>query len=216
MAELSTDTISAIADAVVDATSKLDPAGALGSPTDIWVLIALIIPGFITFRIIIWVTGIEVKFDQFTMTIYSLILSLGVYVPVGIVNGFTTIDIIRQKATDPVVIGELVVFAITCGCVAGFILKKVKFKHHFAGTAWDRFGKEHLREYVAVYTISDQPNYVGWIKRISTGKDDKREITLGEPQVIKEVDGERKLVDVGEEMYISEASIARILKMFPQ
>jgi hypothetical protein len=66
-----------------------DSASALGTLTDIWVLIALIIPGFITFRLLSWIAAYEAKFDQFNTTIYSLICSLFVFIPVSYIFGLS-------------------------------------------------------------------------------------------------------------------------------
>lgn len=60
MAELSPETIEEIANVVSEKLSEsTDLAAQLGTLTDIWVLIALIIPGFIAFRVMTWIVAHE-------------------------------------------------------------------------------------------------------------------------------------------------------------
>lgn len=193
--------------------SELDPAASLGAISDLWVIIILIIPGFIMFRILSWLAVYEAKFDQFTTTIYSLICSLIVFVPVASLFNIQSLDMIRNYTTNYQFLLVMLVFAGLFGGTSGAIIKYTIRRKFFSGSPWDRFGQNHLKEYVTVYT-TDSKEYVGWIKRISIGKDEKKEISLGTPKFIHRFSsGGYELKDMGEEMLFTESNILKILKM---
>jgi hypothetical protein len=188
----------------------------LGTLSDVWVIIALIIPGFIVIKIITWFIGHEFDFGQFLITIYSLITSLGLIVVLSILPTgveLNTMTAIRTNIVNPNIIAILFGLSIMFGVTAGVILKLTIFPSNFAGTAWYKFAKTHIGGYVKVYTKDGKGEskvYFGYIKNISTGKDDKRELTLGDPEFYS--NKSKSYIKLGPELFISQDSILQIEK----
>ncbi len=193
-----------------------DAAASLGAVSDIWVIIALIIPGFIAFRILSWLAAYEAKFDQFTTTIYSLICSLIVFLPVALLNQLDSISDIRMAVIAPTVLAELIFFGVLFGIIPGLILKFTVRRKYAFGSAWDRFARNYVGKGVVVYT-TDGKKYVGWVKRMSRGKEEAKEIAIGNPRLVKtKPDGNLEYVDLGEELLFTESAIHRILRRIPK
>lgn len=196
----------------MNVTETVSTAETLGTITDVWVIVALIIPGFISFRIFTWLTSHDFNLGQFLITIYSLIWSIFVFLPVAYIYNLQSLDSIREKVSNPDVLLMMIGFALLFGFVPGIILKLTKRRFFVYGSAWDRFAEEYISNWVTVYT-SDDKEYIGWIKRISRGKDEKREISLGEPMLVKRTLDKSELIDMGTELLFTEKNIKKILKM---
>lgn len=222
MVELSQENLDSITNAVKEGlSSSPDSATMLGTVSDVWVLIALIIPGFIMVKIITWFISNETDFGQFLLTLYSLMGSLGLIVIFSLIPlddvDMSSIENIRIHVVNPSVISILFGLAVLFGVTAGIILKLTIFQQHFAGTAWNRFAKDHLGEWVKLYSKdpSNTPKvYVGYIKRISTGNNDKQDLSLGQPQIfVKDAQNIYSLKDLGEELYFTASTILQIEKL---
>jgi uncharacterized membrane protein (GlpM family) len=183
----------------------------LGTAADIWVIIALIIPGFITFKIIAWLAVFDTKFDQFTTTIYSLMCSFVVFLPVYLIFKLQTLENIRQNIAYPEFIFSLFGFAVLFGFVPGAFIKwAFRYKYTSQGP-WDRFARNLRGKYVTVFA-TDGKIYEGFIKRMSSG-DGKKEISLGDPiQLMFDDQGKPNPVPLGEELLFSESSVQKILR----
>lgn len=216
MVELSPDTINQIADTVVQKLAETtDAAGKLGTVSDIWVLIALIIPGFIAFRVMTWIAAHDKQYTQFESTLYFLALSLGVFFSINILDSsidFSSLDKVRLNATSPVVVAKMIAYGLIIGIFGGIFLKFVVLKDRVLGSAWDPFVKRNLGRYVKV-SVFDGKNsaiYSGYIKTASLGKDEKKEIVLGEPA---ELDNTGNWNFLGSELFLSEGIIKHIEKI---
>lgn len=216
MAELSSETIEEIANVVSEKLSEsTDLASQLGTLTDIWVLIALIIPGFIAFRVMTWIAAHEKQYPQFESTLYFLALSLGVFFSIHLLDSsidFSSLDKIRINATNPEVVAKMIATGLLIGITGGLILKFTILKDRFPGSAWDQFVKRNVGKYVQVSTndgINSQI-YSGYIKTASTGKDEKKELSLAEPAVLNTNNDWEFL---GPELFLSEGIIKNIEKM---
>jgi len=216
MEELSAQTIDAIATAVKEKlSSSPDPASLLGSASEIWVLIVLIIPGFIAFKIIDWIIQTGKDFNQFQATLYSLALSLGIFFVVASLTNasnpdspFESLEQIRSSATVPLFVAKMFGFGVLFGVVGGAIVKII-FMKNFTRNAWDRFADRYLEDWVIVY-VQEGDNevcYSGWLKNISTGKE-KRDLILKEPA--KMICEQWNRDGLGPEMYFTEDVIRKI------
>jgi hypothetical protein len=186
-----------------------------GTLTDVWVLIALIIPGFITFRVLTWLVAYEAKFEQFITTIYSLILSLIVFLPVAALHNFQSLDSLRDQIIKPEIMFELLGFGLLFGIIPGVIIKLTIRKQNRFGSPWSNFANDYVSKGVTVFT-NDNKEYVGWIKRMETAKDDKRELSLGNPKLVKRDAGKYQLIQQGDELLFTESNIKRILRISPK
>lgn len=215
MVELTPENLQQIATAVSDKLAETaDAAAKLGTVSDIWVLIALIMPGFVAFRVITWIAAHDKTYPQFDSTLYFLTLSLGVFFVIHLFDptiDFSSLDKIRVNATNPEVIAKMIAYGTLVGIVGGLILKFVVLRDKFAGSAWDRFVKLNLGRFVKVYVQhgNDIKVYSGYIKIASTGKDEKKELTLGNPAELATGGG---WAYMGPELYIPESVIRGIEK----
>lgn len=216
MAELSSETIEEIANVVSEKLSEsTDLAAQLGTLTDIWVLIALIIPGFIAFRVMTWIAAHDKQYPQFESTLYFLALSLGVFFLIHLLDSsvdFSSLDKIRISATNPDIVAKMLAYGLIIGIVGGLILKFTILKDRFSGSAWDQFVKRNVGKYVRVSTNDGSTAHVysGYIKTASTGKDEKKEISLADPAVLND---KKEWEFLGPELFLSEGIIKNIEKM---
>jgi hypothetical protein len=194
--------------------SIADAASSLGTVTDIWVLIILIIPGFLTFKILLWLAAYELKIDQFTSTIYSLICSLIVFIPIAYIFDIESLNEIGSIVIDSRVIAFIIALAILFGAIPG-VLIRITFRRKFKfRSPWDGLGDDYLGKAIIIYA-ADNREYIGWIKRISRGKDEKKEISLGNPRLVRRLNGKSELVPLGDELLFTEGSIRTILRRKP-
>ncbi|MGY5148626.1 MAG: DUF6338 family protein [Candidatus Nitrosopumilus sp. bin_68KS] len=219
MADFTPEIIQDIASAVAKELSKTpDAAASLGTVSDIWVFLVLIIPGFITLKIITWFLKDEVSLTQFLYTVYSLIGSVGLIVLLANLGidgvDITSIDQIRTHATNPDIIAILFGLAIGIGIAVGVTIRFTIYKDKFAGSAWDEFVKRNVSNYVKIHAVYNNGSHIlsGYIKTASTGNKEKKELTLGEPAEW-ENDAWTYLEEQTpsiKELYLSEDSIKRI------
>ena len=185
----------------------------IGSLTDIWTLLILIVPGFLTFRIINWLGSYELKFDQFVTTIYSLLFSIITFIPLSFIFQLNSFSDINIHVTEPKFVLSSLAISIIIGIIIGLVIRFIFQKAVRLDNAWDGFAKSLLQRSVIVYTTDDK-EYKGWIKRVSIGKDEKREICLGDPKLVKRDDkGNVKLINIGQEILFTESNIKRILRI---
>lgn len=128
----------------------------LPSLADILIVIILIIPGFITFYIIKKISVIEQKFSDFETTIWSIFLSLFIYIPFSFLIGVSSIDAIRDTILSPKPLSYLIILTILFGFLFGAFVRYVLLKGivGYPGTCWD-IAFEKVQEkgaYVLVYT----------------------------------------------------------------
>ena len=214
--ELSPQTIEQIAIVVKD---KISPPGnpfdALGGLTDVWVLIALIIPGFIAYWIIALCIHQKIQESQFLTTIFSLILSLLIYLPILIYSeNVTSINDIRTIVTDPVVLAMILSLAAIYGIIIGKILKRTVYKQVVKDHAWARFCSRNLSKQVLV-TLKDSEGgkrYAGKLTNYNDSKDEPAEIVLSTPYLIKNA----SKVSLGLEIYIPASVIKNIVGLKKQ
>jgi len=189
-------------------------SASFGGLGDLWLVLALILPGFVMFKIISWIAVYEVKFDNFTFVTYSLICSLIIYVPISNILKIDSLIEIRSHIYQPEVIALLLAFAILFGVIAGVGLKFSLRRSFRFGSPWDSFGKEYLGKSVIVYTTENK-EYLGWIKKISRGDNEERELCLGNPKLVKRDGKSKTIVPVGDDLLLTGKSILRILRISP-
>jgi hypothetical protein len=207
--------------ALEEAVSVLDTnipgsvQSALGTAADIWVIIALIIPGFVTFKIFASLAVYETRFDQFTSTIYSLVCSLVIFLPVAVLYNLRTFNEIRTNVGYPEFVFSLLVFAVIFGVIPGLIMRKAKRGKYTFDGPWETFGQKFLGEYVVVFTTDDR-KFRGWITRVSQGEK-KKEISLADPELIKiNRDNSSVTYPMGKELLFNESDIRRVLAYQPK
>ena len=143
-----------------------DASASIELLVDIWILIWLIVPGFITFKLISWFGAYRIKPEKFTMIIYSLICSLVSLLPIALIYEIESLQQAREQVTTFTVLLQLVGFSVLFGFVAGMILKYTIRRPYKLANAWDEFAfgvtlHKDRHNFVTVYT-QDNMEYVGW------------------------------------------------------
>jgi hypothetical protein len=135
-----------------------------------------------------------------------------IFVPIALLNKIDSLQDIRTVIIEPAITAEMIGFSVVVGAAGGLFLKYTVRKKFYSGAPWDRFGNEYLSKYVFLYTV-DGKMYRGWVKRIARGKEEKKEICLGDPEVLtKDAVGIKQFVKMGDEMYFPESSVQKILR----
>lgn len=187
----------------------------LPSLADILIVIILIIPGFVTFYIIKKISVIEKNFSDFETTIWSIFLSLFIYIPFSFLIGVNSIDAIRDTILSPKPLSYLIVLAILFGFIFGAFVKYVLLRGvvGYPGSCWDiAFGKvQEKGAYVLVYTDNNL-EFKG--KASYTGKEDlPRELIIKDPKLILR-DDKMNVVEEkewGKEILFTEDDIKRVV-----
>jgi hypothetical protein len=189
-----------------------DISKALGAVDDVWVLIVLIIPGFITFKIITRLGAYEIQLDQFIVTVYSLLCSIIIFVPISYLFNIQSLPDLSLHLTVPFFIPSILGFAVLFGVIPGLFLRFTFRRKFRIQNAWSGFAGEYLGKYILIYT-TDEKEYSGWLKRVSAGENEKKELCLGNPRLIKrDKPGEKRFISMGIELYFPEENIKRILR----
>mgnify|MGYP000262273427 CR=1 FL=1 len=181
---------------------------------DIYVVLALIIPGSIVFKIITWLVPIRVKFSSVEITYYSLIFSLLTTIVFSLMLGIDNPSDLRVSVFNwqeaPLLLFSCFIVAIVPAIVIRLI---IGLRGIVSGSPWDRFCDEYISKYVHVITPSGE-EYYGWIKRMSRGENGVKEISLGSPvKIIRDNNG--KIIEkqkMGKELLFTEKSVAMILR----
>ncbi len=184
----------------------------VGPLDGVWTLLILIVPGFLTFKIITWLGSYDVQLDQFVTTIYSLICSIIVFIPISYAYNLKSYSDINLHITEQNFLISFLFVGIIVGVIPGLFLRFIFRKYLRCANTWEGFAKDFHRKSIMVYTADDKV-YVGWVKRMSIGKDEKRELSIGKPKlVIKDEKGNKSLRNVGNELLFTEDNIRRLLR----
>ncbi len=178
---------------------------------EIWLLIILILPGFLAIRLFAYITIQQFKLDNYTILASSLIISLVFVIPLFGDKLFDyeslLFDFKSDQSSTFVSIFLLYVGAILFSAIIGIIIKYTKRKNYVRSSPWDTFANEYLGMFVIIHT-SDTKKYYGWIKRMSVKDDENRSLALGDPQLLIK-DKEPKII--GKEILLLEHSIIKII-----
>jgi hypothetical protein len=184
----------------------------LPSLTDIFFIIVLIVPGFVSLILLRWIAIFETKLPDLYLVIGSLLLSLIIYGVFGWVSGTTSFDSIRDKILIPQNLITILGVSVLIGIVPGFAIRRFYRGGIVRGDAWQISMKEASDKgsWVIVYTV-DGREYKGTL-HYSGGKDFPKEVTIRKPkQIFRDSNGYLlEEVPIGKEMLFSEKDISRI------
>lgn len=188
----------------------------LPSLADILLVIVLVIPGFVAFYIIKKISVIERKFSDFETTIWSVFLSLGIFIPFSFIINVNSIDATRDMILTPKPLSYLIILAILFGIAIGLVIKYIILggKVGYPGGCWELAYKK-IRDkggaYVIVYTDNNL-EFKGKV-RYSGKEDDPRELIIKDPKLILR-DDKMNVVeekDWGNEILFTEDDIKRVV-----
>ncbi|MDH3765235.1 MAG: DUF6338 family protein [Nitrosopumilus sp.] len=183
------------------------------SLTETFVVIILIAPGFLTFRLLIWRAKYEFVFTDLQTTLWSLISSVIVFIPFSLIWGFDSIDDVEQKVLQSSVIASYFVLSVALGLGFGEIIRHLFRKNIIQGSVWVSFAFANVGDWVNVDT-SKGSVYRGWIRKMSSHDIHKRELELGDPEILEEHENGKKIwKSVGYSVFFTELDIIRITRL---
>lgn len=187
----------------------------LPSLADALVVVVLLVPGFITVKLFSRIAIFERKLSDFESTVYSLAVSLAIYVPFSFVTGLQNIDTIRDSIFVPSNLGFLLLLSVGSGVLVGVGVRRWARKSYKYGTPLDvllqKLRKTGERTLFAVIDTEDDTRFIG--KFLLTGSGEQpRDIALYEPyQIVSDAAGHATQVSVGKELFVAEENVRRIM-----
>ncbi len=178
------------------------------SITEAFAFLILIVPGFITFRILSWRASFEFVFSDLLIILYSLIFSVIDFIPLALHYNFQSITDLETRILNPKIILVYFAIAIVIGFVLGEILHRRR-RNVVSGSVWTNFAFENIGDWIQVYTNKDVV-FRGWLKLMATHESHKRELELGEAEVLEIVNNKKTWRSVGKSILFTENDIARI------
>lgn len=185
----------------------------LPSLLDIFLVIILIIPGFIAFMLFKKLGIRENQISDFETTVWSIFLSLFIYTFFTYITGLSDIDSIRDKIFMPDNMLLIIGLAILMGVIGGFSARLLFRKSIKAGTCWDRCFRSaaQVGTYILLYT-TDGKEYKGELYWAGLSKSPK-EIVIRKPKVILR-DSKWRIIDeieMGSVILFNEKDISRVV-----
>jgi len=180
---------------------------------DIFLVILLIIPGFIAFMLFKKLGIREKRISDFETTVWSIFLSLFIYVFFSYITGISDIDSIRDNIFMPNNMLLITGLAILVGVIGGFSARWLFRKGIMAGTCWDACFRSaaQVGTYILIYT-TDGKEYKGelWLAGLS---ESPKEIVIRKPKVILR-DSNWRIIDeieMGSVILFNEKNISRVV-----
>ena len=185
----------------------------LPSLADLLIIVVLLVPGFVCLFITCRIAAIRRRFSELEFTVWSLFLSLIIYVPFSLTTGINDLDQIRDKIFFPGNFVLLMVYTLLTGIVLGAILKNFR-PGMLLGDPWNiAFDRVTRRggKFVIIYTESGL-EYKGFV-HLSGAEQDSKELSIKYPKLILR-DKDWNIVDeiaMGKEILFTERDIRRVL-----
>ena len=185
---------------------------ALPSIDDVAFIIVLLIPGFFSLTLFRWLTIDEKKLSDYQMVIWSVFVSLIIYVIHGYFTGITDVNLIKENLLLPTTLLSVLGLSVVFGIVPGMIVRFAFRGNIVRGDPWHAVIKKATEgAWVNIFTVGGQ-EYSGYLNYIG-GKDCSKEISIREPLFVKrdakgKISGEIKM---GKEILFTEKDIGRIV-----
>ena len=193
------------------------------SAEELIVTLILIVPGFISVNLAIYLFGTSRKFSEFEKSTWSLFLSFIIDALFLWHHKLDTIEEIRSFGVLFLELGniiELFLISIIVGFLCALFLR-IGFVNIFHRTLWFFSERKNyvqspweisLRNADWIIVTSDNIEYFGWLAAYST-HEQKREIVLGNPEIIVRDEKGDKLetIPCGRQLIIPEEKIAHIV-----
>jgi hypothetical protein len=187
----------------------------LPSLADALIVIVLLIPGFIAFALMRRIAEMGQRFTDFETTIWSIFLSLVIYVPFSLYTGLTNFDAIRDQIFLPQSFVSLIASTLGVGVVLGVSRRHFR-KGVYVGTTWDLVVQRIKQKgggFVIVYTQNGS-EYKGKLHYVGVGeKDGSSSLIVESPKLIRR-DKEWVIieeVEMGKEMLFTDKDVSRVL-----
>jgi len=187
----------------------------LPSLVDVVTVIVILLPGFISLVLFKWISIIERKISEFETVVWSLFLSLLIYMIFGAATGISDFDSIRNAILLPSTLFMVLSLSLILGLLPGGIVRYALRKQTVRGDCWDvcmnRADSTNNR-WVIVYTENGL-EYKGRLHVYGTEGEYRRELVIEEPKLIQRTsDGKVKYeIETGKEILFLQKDIRRIV-----
>jgi hypothetical protein len=182
------------------------------SLADIIIVIILLIPGFVSFEIIRRLAIVEREFSELEITLWSLFLSLVIYVPFSLIVGVRSLDQIRNSIFAPFSIGVLTTLSVVTGLIPALLIRKIWRKGQRPGDLWAYAMKTFdTSRYVIIHT-STGTEIKGEMVAVGAGPSPRDVLLLNPKQIIR--DQALNPIDemlLGGQIYLMQDDIKRIV-----
>lgn len=185
---------------------------SLPSIDDVAFVIVLLIPGFFSLTLFRWLSIEEKKLSDNQLVIWSVFVSLVIYVINGFLTGITDVNVIKETIFLPTSLLSILGLSLILGIVPGLIVKYFFRSDAVRGDPWCASMKKAKEgRWVNVLTVGGQ-EYSGYLHYIA-GAECQKEISIREPLLIKrnsvgKISSEE---DMGREILFTEKDVARIV-----
>lgn len=185
----------------------------LPSLADLLVIVVLLVPGFVCLFITCRISAIRRRFSDIEFTVWSLFLSLIIYVPFSLTTGISDLDQIRDKIFFPGNFVLLMIYTALAGIVLGGILRKFR-PGMMLGDPWNIIFDRVTRKggkFAIIYTENGL-EYKGFI-HLSGAEQDNKELSIKYPKLIlRDKDWNiANEIPMGKEILFTEKDIRRVL-----
>jgi len=188
----------------------------LPSLGDTFVVVILVIPGFVAVKIFARVTALDHKLSDFDTTVYSLATSLAIYVPFVLLTGLDNFDKIRDSILLPGNLELISLLSVGTGGVIGTFVKLLFRKRFHWGDVWEGSVVEIEKRlnppyFVIVHTV-DNEEIVGQISSAGA-RHQAKDLLLAEPKLVIRNQNltVREQMPLGTSVYIPEHSITKLV-----
>jgi len=188
----------------------------LPSLDDIIFILFLIIPGYISLKIVIKISGIKREISEYDLLFSSIIISGIIYSITGIILNKLNYDELKSTIIQPVGIAYILSVTFFIGIIFGLTFYGWRIINNYVpNDSWtsviEKYDKKYDDPWVIIYT-KDGKEYKGIINYFAIEKE-KKSLTISTPKIIFR-DDNFVLIDellLGDEMYFSNKDILRIL-----
>ena len=191
---------------------------ALPSFSDIFFIILVVLPGYVSTKILRNIGGLKRRISDTELLYSSLIYSTVIYFILGFLFHKNDYDALKNVVLKPYNIPIVLITTVVVGVIFGVILYAWrKYKAIVPDDCWTSVLRDYSDMYddtwIVVYT-SDGKEYKGILGYFGI-EHEPRELTIVEPYRILR-DNKYKLIEdvfLGDEMYFTEKDILRVLFM---
>lgn len=191
---------------------------ALPSFSDIFFIILIVLPGYVTTKILRNIGGLKRRMPDAELLYSSLIFSLIIYSIIGYIFQINDYEGLKNEVLKPYSIPTVLFTTIGVGIIFGIVIYGWRWYNNVVpDDAWTSVIKDYANKYddtwVIIYT-SDGKEYKGSLDYWGI-EHEPRELTIKEPYRILMNENFKLIEDVymGDEMYFSEKDILRMLFM---
>jgi hypothetical protein len=186
---------------------------SLPSLDEVALVIVLLVPGFFSLSLFRWLSIDEKKLSDNQLVIWSVFVSLLIYVINGVFTGITDVNLIKDRMLLPTTLLSVLGLSVLFGIVPGLIVKYFFRGNIVRGDPWCAAMKKAAEgAWVNVFTVGGQ-EYSGYLHYVGGEEECSKEISIREPLLIQRnlKNNNSQEIKMGKEILFTEKDISRIV-----